>query len=118
MIVLGGNYQVVNERFGDTHMFIGHRIMYEILRTRKFGYEYDPGVYVYYNLDVSRFRFDTIKEQMINDYPFLKHCIVDEPGLGVNVISSEYENLFSSIKDHNIYTQGVNVVSLITKTHV
>jgi hypothetical protein len=103
MILLGGNYQIVKERFSDSYMFTGHRVMYEILRTRRFGYEYDPGVYVYYNLDISRFQIEAIKSKILLDYPFLNSCFIEDDGIGVNVISREYENLFESIMDHSVY---------------
>jgi hypothetical protein len=112
MVILGGNYQVVKERFTDSYMFTGHRIVYEILRTRRFGYEYDPGVYVYYFLDISRIQIDTIKVRMINDFPYLKYTLIEEPGIGTNVISREFENMFSSIKDHTVYPQKVCISSL------
>jgi hypothetical protein len=112
MILLGGNYQIVKERFSDSYMFTGHRVMYEILRTRRFGYEYDPGVYVYYNLDISRFQIEAIKSKILLDYPFLNSCFIEDDGIGVNVISREYENLFESIMDHSVYPQKVRVSSL------
>jgi len=112
MIVLGGNYQIVNERFTDSYMFNGHRLIYEILRTRRFGYEYNPGIYVYYNLDITKFQIDSIKEKMIEDYPFLESTLIEDEGVGTNVISSEFENLLSSMLDHTVYPQKVCISSL------
>jgi hypothetical protein len=112
MIVLGGNYQILNEGVSDSYMFTGHRIIYHILRTRRFGFEYEPGVYVNYNLDISKHLIDSIKGKLLDDFPFLNRCLVEDEGIGLNVIDRTLENLFSSIMDDSVYPQKVSISSL------
>lgn len=111
-LILAGDYQIVREQFNDSHMFTGHRILYEIIRTRKFSFEYEPGVFVHINLDTTKFQLDSIKQSLLTDFPFLKTCLTQDSGIGLNFTSSKFENLFSSIKNHALYPQKVAISSL------
>jgi hypothetical protein len=55
---------------------------------------------------------DNIKLSLLKDFPFLNECLIEDQGIGLNVLSREYENLFASIRDHNLYPQKVSVSSL------
>jgi hypothetical protein len=111
-IVLGCSRSIIHEQYGDSRLFVGHAVLYDLIRTRNFNYEYTPGLNVIYNLNITQDKKDYIVKSLCDRFPFLEDCTSLEVGIGTNVLNTEFERILHSISNHNVYSQGCIIVNL------
>lgn len=96
-LILGNSNTIIEDRYVNSYLLVGHCLFYDVLRARRFTFSYDLDLQVNYNVRLSHEKYDQIISSLKISFPFLEECLFDEPGIGINFVNVKYEKILESL---------------------